>query len=232
MNRVLLCLILLALAFCANAADKAAPAARTIYLVRHGHYGPDPAADRRLGPGLSPLGIAQAHLLGARLVALPTRFDALYVSPLRRARDTAAAISADFPDVTFSVVDDLAECTPPARRADFMAGERPRDMTACGRQLDRLFARYFKPASGKERTELMVCHGNVIRSLIVRALGVDADAWSAMSIGHASISEIRIEADGRIRVVSVGDVGHIPPNLRTGAAGDPERNLTISATPR
>jgi serine/threonine-protein phosphatase PGAM5 len=233
MNRVLLCLIVLALSICAHAAEAPAPApaARTIYLLRHGHYGPDPAADRRLGPGLSPLGIAQAHLLGARLAALPTRFDALYVSPLRRARDTAAAISADFPQAVFSVVDDLAECTPPARRADFMAGERPADMAACSRQLDRFFARYFKPASGKEQTELMVCHGNVIRSLIVRALGVDADAWSAISIGHASISEIRIGADGRIRVVSVGDVGHIPPNLRTGAAGDPERNLTISATP-
>ncbi len=229
MNRFLLCVLLFAFAVFACAAETPAPkpAARTIYLVRHAHYKPDPAADKKLGPGISPLGVAQAHLVGARLAGLPIHFDALYVSPLQRARDTAAIIAEDLPGRTFTVVDDLAECTPPSRVASIMAVEGPRDLAACSAQIDRVFAKYFKPATGSERSELFVCHGNVIRSLIVRALGVDPNAWLGMSVGHASISKIRIGADGRISVISVGDVGHLPPNMLTGTIGDPERSLAI-----
>ena len=73
----LACLLLLAFAP-ANAAELQAPAARTIVLVRHGNYVDDADADPRLGPHLSPIGVAQAHLAGARLAGMPTpRFDAL-----------------------------------------------------------------------------------------------------------------------------------------------------------
>ena len=213
------------------AADSAAPAARTIVLVRHGNYVADPGADPRLGPGLSPIGVAQANLAGARLAGGPTRFDAMYVSPLQRARDTAAIIGASFPGDHFKVLDDLAECTPPTRRDDIMKEEKPEDLAACKTQLDRLFSAYFKPAVGSERTELFVCHGNVIRYLVTRALDVDTKAWLTFSIGHASITTIRIEANGRVRVIAVGDVGHIPPNLQTGSIGDRERSLAIPALP-
>jgi serine/threonine-protein phosphatase PGAM5 len=232
MKRLLpwLCLVLLIAPL--HAADVAAPAARTIVLVRHGYYLPDAKADPKLGPQLAPLGVAQAHLAGARLAGLPTRFDAMYVSPVQRARDTAALIGEDFPARRFEVVDDLAECTPPTRRAAIMAKEKPADLAACKAQFDRLFARYFKPASGHEQTDLMVCHGNVIRNMVVRAMGVDPQAWLEMSVGNASITRIRVEADGTFKVISVGDVGHIPPGLRTGACGDPERSLAIPSLPQ
>ena len=208
-----------------------APATRTIVLVRHGYYLPDAKADSKLGPHLAPIGVAQAHLAGARLAALPERFDAMYVSPVQRARDTAAVIAGDFPGRHFEVVDDLAECTPPTRRTEVTADEKPADLAACAKQFDRLFARYFKPAQGHAQTELMVCHGNVIRNMVVRALGVDSKAWLEMSVGNASITRILVEADGRFKVISVGDVGHIPPSLRTGATGDAERSLAIPALP-
>ena len=227
MNRLfpLLCGLLLMAPL--HAAEVATPAARTIVLVRHGYYLPDANADKTLGPHLAPIGVAQAKLAGARLAGLPTHFDALYVSPVQRARDTAAVIAEDFPGRHFEVVDDLAECTPPTRRTKVTADEKPADLAACKAQFDRLFARYFKPASGHERTDLMVCHGNVIRNMVVRALGVDPQAWLEMSVGNASITRIRVEADGKFKVISVGDVGHPPPNLRTGASGDPERSLAI-----
>ncbi|MGA8278218.1 MAG: histidine phosphatase family protein [Rhodanobacteraceae bacterium] len=231
MHRLLLGVFILALAGSAHGAESVAPAARTIILVRHGNYVDDPAADAHLGPGLSPLGVAQAHLVGARLAGLPTRFDALYTSPLQRARDTAAIIGGSFPGRHFTVLDDLAECTPPTRRADIMKQEKPRDLAACKAQLERLFAEYFKPASGAERTELFVCHGNVIRYLVTRALGVDTMAWLTMSIGHASITTIRVEADGSVRVIAVGDVGHIPPNMQTGSIDDSDHSLAIPALP-
>jgi serine/threonine-protein phosphatase PGAM5 len=214
-----------------HAAEPPSPAARTIVLVRHGNYVNDPAADPRLGPHLSPIGVAQAHLVGARLAGLPTRFGALYASPLQRARDTAAVIAGDFPGRHFEVVDDLAECTPPTRRMEVTSHEKPEDMAGCQAQLDRVFARFFHPAAGHEETDLLVCHGNVIRYLVTRALGVDTKAWLEMSPGHASITRIRIEADGRFKVIAVGDVGHLPPNLLTGATGDADRSLAVPMLP-
>ncbi|WP_426700254.1 histidine phosphatase family protein [Rhodanobacter sp. Col0626] len=229
--RLLLMLSCLLLTAPLCAAESSAPATRTIVLVRHGYYLPDPAADSRLGPHLAPIGVAQAQLVGARLAGLPTRFDTMLVSPVQRARDTAAIIAGDFPGRHFEVVDDLAECMPPTRRVEAMAKEKPADLAACKQQLDRLFARYFTPAAGHPQTELMVCHGNVIRNMVVRALGVDSKAWLEMSVGNASITRILVEADGRFKVISVGDVGHLPPNLRTGATGDAERSLEIPALP-
>jgi len=146
---------------------------------------------------------------------------------MQRARDTAAVIAGDLHNARFSVVDDLAECTPPTRDAALMAKEKPADLAACKAQFDRAFARLFLPAQDRERSDLLVCHGNVIRSMVVRALGVDADAWLAMSVGHASITKIRIQPDGSFKIISVGDVGHLPPNLLTGASGDPDRSLAI-----
>ncbi len=228
MKRLLAALLLLASAS-VQAADTAAPATRTIVLVRHGNYVADPKADERLGPGLSPLGVAQAHLAGARLGALPTRFDGLYVSPMQRARDTAATIGEDLPGQDFSVVDDLRECTPPTRRAKTMEKEKPADLAECQAQIDRVFAKYFVPAAGKAQSDLFVCHGNVIRYLVTRTLGVDSKAWLEMSVGHASITKIHIKADGSMQVIAAGDVGHIPPNMQSGTSADSERSLVVPA---
>lgn len=206
------------------------PALAEIVLVRHGHYDADPKADESLGPGLSPIGVAQARLAGARLRG-EAPFDTVLVSPMQRARDTAASIGLEMPDARFTVVEDLRECTPPTRRNEVTAEETPEALAACKAQLDRIFARYFKPAGGGERRRLLVCHGNVIRYLVTRALGVDTTAWLEMSVGHASITRIRVEADGRYKVIAVGDVGHLAPTLRTGASGDAARSLAIPALP-
>jgi serine/threonine-protein phosphatase PGAM5 len=209
-----------------RAADAPAAAARTIILVRHGAYVADPN-DASPGPGLSPLGIAQAKLVAARLAGMPGSFDALRTSPLTRAHETARIIAAELPGVTLEIVPDLAECTPSTRRKEAIAKEKPEDLAACAARLDALFARLFVPAQGKERREILVCHGNVIRSLITRALGVDPEAWLEMSVAHASLTQIRVEPDGRFRVISIGDAGHIPPNLQTGAIGMEEKKLEV-----
>ncbi len=204
---------------------------RTIVLVRHGNYAADPAIDEKIGPQLSPLGVAQAHLAGAALHGLPLHFDHLYSSPMQRARDTSAVIAGDFPGRHFEVVDDLAECTPPTRRTEVTQDEKPADLIACKDQLDRVFARFFRPATAGDQADMLVCHGNVIRYMVTRALGVETSAWLEMSVGHAGITTIRVEADGHFKVIAIGDVGHIPPNMRTGATGDPGRSLVIPLLP-
>lgn len=201
------------------------PAPRTIVVVRHGHYLPDPAVDEKIGPPLSVLGIAQARLVGARLAGLPGGFDRVLASPMTRAQQTAQVIADDLGTGALTTVEDLAECTPPTRRKEITAQMKPEDLKDCAEQFDRLFETHFKPAEGRPQQDLMVCHGNVTRYLVTRALGVDTEAWLEMSFGHVSMTTIRIEADGSMKLIAAGDVGHVPPNLRTGATGDPERSL-------
>jgi serine/threonine-protein phosphatase PGAM5 len=218
----LCCLLLSAPVFAADT-----PGVRTIILIRHGEYDADPSADPKLGPHISALGVAQAHLVGARLAAIPGGLQGLHVSPMQRARDTANTIAQALPaERHWEVIDDLAECTPPARRA---MEDSPADMAACQAQLDRVFDKWFKPGEAGDRTDVFVCHGNVIRYLVTRAMGVDTKAWLQMSIGHASITRLRVKADGSMQVISVGDVGHLPPNMQSGTSADPERDLAVPA---
>lgn len=204
-------------------------AARTLWLVRHGAYDESDPRDESVGKGLVPIGVAQAKLAGARLAGLPFAFDSILVSPLTRARETAAVISADLPGRSLETVPDLAECTPPTRRQDIMKEEKAEDLEACAAQFVRLERRLLQPAHGRERHDLVVAHGNVIRALVVAVLDVDPLSWLVMSIGHASVTVIRIEPGGEPRLIAVGDVGHLPPNLQTGRVGDPAPTLAVPA---
>jgi len=217
---------LAALPACGEDPPAPSPAARTIILVRHGNYVPD-EADSSPGPGLSPIGIAQAKLTAARLAGMPGKFDAIFSSPMTRANETARVIAAELRGVAFEVVPDLEECTPATRRKEVTKDDEPEELAACAAKLDALFRKMFVPAKGAERRELIVCHGNVTRYLVTKALGVDTEAWLEMSVGHASLTQIRVEADGRFKVISVGDIGHIPPNLQTGATGMTEKLLAV-----
>jgi serine/threonine-protein phosphatase PGAM5 len=215
-----------ALAEPAAAIASGTPSPHTFYLVRHGNYDSSVQPADGLGSGLTAIGVAQARLAGARLAALPHRWDALLASPLRRAQETARVVGSDL-GATLETVAELAECTPKTRRAEVTAKEKPADMAACAAKLDGLFAARFQPSPAGERREIVVCHGNVIRYLVTKALGVDSEAWLEMSVGHASLTVIRVEADGRFKVISIGDVGYLPFNLLTGATGDPPRDLAV-----
>ncbi len=222
MRAVLAATVLCLLSTTGFAAD---PAVRTITLVRHGHYEADPQADPKLGPGLSALGVAQARMAAARLVAENPGYDEIFASPLTRAQDTAKLVVEAFPGAQMIDVPELAECTPPTRQKAVTKDMPQADLDACKAGLDKLFAERFVAADGAESRQLMVAHGNVIRYLVTKALGVDSERWLEMSVGHVSLTRVRIEADGSIKLLGVGDIGHVPTNLRTGAAGDPERNL-------
>jgi serine/threonine-protein phosphatase PGAM5 len=209
----LLALVMLESAQAATAASAQAPAARTLYLVRHGAYDTDSTQRTPDGPGLVSLGIAQSRLTAARLHALPQIPKVIVASTMRRARETAAVIHETLPEVQLGLADALRECTPPA-----IGNTRiPADTTlACQQQLDAAFANFFVPAVGVPETDVLVCHGNVIRYFVMKALGVDATHWLQMTVGNASVTVIRVDPNGILQVLSVGDVGHLPPNLQSG----------------
>jgi serine/threonine-protein phosphatase PGAM5 len=195
------------------------PAVRTLYLVRHGAYLPDRTADPNLGPGISTLGIAQARLTGARFRAMPVTFESVTSSALTRAKETAAIIHEQIGDTKTSASPLLNECTPPVA---FALNESESALKACKQRLDSAFAHYFKPGRAGNSHEILVAHGNVIRYLVTKALGVDTRMWTGMSVAHASVTIIQVHANGAVGIIAVGDIGHIPANMQSwGDDADP-----------
>lgn len=192
----------------------------TIYLVRHGAYEMGAKADPEIGPGLTPLGMAQARLVAGRLRGLPFRFDSMTSSTMARARETASIIHETLAEVPFDSSALISECTPPAFRT--LDGEKAENLTKCADRIDAAFGALFTPTPEADRNDLLVCHGNVIRYFVTKALRVDTRAWLGMTVAQASVTVIRVRADGSMSVLAVGDVGHIPPNLQSwGTKDDP-----------
>lgn len=207
-------------------AAEESPAARTLYWIRHGAYDWDNDEDPDVGKALVPLGVAQARLVAARLRADGIEPDRLVASTMTRARQTAAEISRSFPDVAVEILPAIRECIPPTRRADVMAAVDPDDARQCAEQIDRAFESLFVPAVGRPAHDVLVAHGNVIRRLVTLALGVDPEAWLGMSIANCSLTVVRVAPEGAIQLLAFGDVGHLPPELRTGWT-DGEKKLEV-----
>jgi len=200
---------------------------RTIYLIRHGDYDHDDESDPEIGKALIPLGVAQARILGARLRGIPVEFSSLHSSTMTRARETALVIGEEFPGLELQISPLIKECTPPTRREDIMAEETEADLATCQAQLEEAYPVFFTPSPDADRHDLIVCHGNVIRYFVTKVLEVDTTAWLGMSIGNCSLTVIKIKPDGSMKLLSFGDVGHLPPNLSTRTAPEAPANLDV-----
>jgi serine/threonine-protein phosphatase PGAM5 len=138
----------------------------------------------------------------------------LISSTMTRAEQTAAIIHAELPSVPEQATDLLRECTPPMPASVKVNPQEQVDSLHCKDQLDEAFARYFNPASNNE-TDVLVCHGNVIRYFVTKAPGVDTRSGSECRWVTSALRKFRL-ADGAMRVIAVGELGHLPPNLQSG----------------
>lgn len=224
-NSISLMVILILIAGIAASGAKAEQGPRTLYLIRHGFYDYHDKRDPEVGKGLLPLGIAQARLIGNRLRSLPVDISAIYSSTFTRAHETALVIGREFDGLEVIESGLLSECTPPTWRKDIIADCDSAELAACREQLEAAFEKFFVPSSAGPRHEVLVCHGNVIRYFVTRVLGVDSLSWLGMSIGNCSLTVVRVNSDGTMKLLLFGDVGHIPPNLQTGL--DKEERILV-----
>jgi len=215
---VIVCFFLVSSSCSASEETQKTDGVRTVYLIRHGDYDHDDERDPDLGKALVPLGVAQARIIGARLRGLPVEMSSLHSSTMTRARQTALVIGEEFPGLELQTSRLIRECTPPTWREDVMADETEADLQACTEQLEEAFPLYFAPSPDADRHDIVVCHGNVIRYFVTKVLKVDAMAWLGMSIGNCSLTVVTVDADGSMKLLSYGDVGHLPPNLTTRTA--------------
>jgi probable phosphoglycerate mutase len=196
----------------------------TLLLVRHAMCDPvgRAIAGRAPGVSLNAEGRAQAERLAERLAR--RALDAIYASPLERARETADAIAAphalavcvdaglneiDFGDWTGRT---LAELEPVAawrafnsrrRSARIPGGESMRDaQLRAVAAVERLCERH--PSA----TVLAVSHGDIIKGIVAHYLGMSLDHLARLEIAPASVSVLAREGS-RATVLALNTTGDL-----------------------
>lgn len=207
---IVLALLLPAAALAADAPAPRPAGVHYVYLIRHGMYDYDSTVtDDALGNGLNALGHEQARLIGARLAALPVQPHRLVSSTYLRAVQTAddmGAIMKRTPERDSL----LHECTPTSDRPDYMKNHTADEIAACDANLNAAWAKYLVPTPDADTHDVLVCHGNVIRWMVSKALLNDTAHWTHMDIGNGSLTVLAVRPDGVTRLVMYSDVGHIP----------------------
>ncbi len=218
---------------------------RTIILVRHGQY--DQSKNGTPEERLTKLGRQQARSAGRYLRKL--EIDSLYVSDMRRARETARLICESLDGIEPIVNRSLRECVPalPAEilspnsdaadlldfvlRARRSRKFRQKEQKALEEQpwveagavergavqLERAWNHFFRPASGQDRLEVLVTHGNLIRGLLTKVLGIPPEFWlNRMLPFHCGLTTIRVRKRGLCFLQSYNELQHLPAAQRTG----------------
>lgn len=188
-----------------------------ITMVRHGQY------DNVFGDDgeLNATGKFQALLASDALSGQP--FDAVFVSPILRAPQTAEIIINALDWVNPVNDPRIEECVPtiPRRFAEWFAKNRPglaeRQTELCRDRLQAFFDDVFLPVSDADpdRNTLIIAHGNVIRYLLCLAMEAGPEAWSNMLVYHCSFSRVMIEPNGFPVVISINDQSHLAPEFRS-----------------
>lgn len=193
---------------------------RYIVLIRHGHYHSDGADDSQRT--LTPLGHRQAELLAQRLAQYHWTPTQISCSTLVRARQTTDHISScsKFINVDNYVIDSKLregqpfQPIPPARCGLYHKNQVQRDGSRIDAAFDSIFYR-----AGPEQThntyDIVVCHSNVIRYFVCRALQIPKEAWIRIAIPHCSITMLAIGPTGYVSLKCLGDSGFLPVDMVT-----------------
>ncbi|WP_405500991.1 bifunctional RNase H/acid phosphatase [Streptomyces anulatus] len=211
-----------------SAPDLGAPA--TLVLLRHGETALTPekrfSGSGGTDPELSATGRGQAERAAEHFAALGT-VQEIVSSPLRRCRETAAAVAGrlgldvrideglretdfgaweglTFGEVRERYADDLTAWLASPDTAPTGGGEsfaEVAERVAAAR--DRIVARY------AGRTVLLVTHVTPIKTLVRLALGAPPEALFRMELSAASISTVAHYGDGNASVRLLNDTSHL-----------------------
>ena len=208
----------------------APPQSTLILMVRHGQTPTTGKVlpGRAAGLHLAEAGVQQAHAVAERIAELP-RVDAIYASPLERARETAAPIGkalqqrvkvnkglleCDFGDWTGEQLSTLmkkpewstVQRAPSSFR--FPNGESFTEMqTRMVTTLDNI--RQEHPGG----VVVCVSHADPIKAAVAHAMGTHLDLFQRIVIGTCSVSAVAYSGHGPI-VLTVNSTGGSLADLR------------------
>ncbi|XP_043571369.1 serine/threonine-protein phosphatase PGAM5, mitochondrial isoform X1 [Chiloscyllium plagiosum] len=189
-------------------------ATRHIFLIRHSQYNLSASTDKERS--LTSLGREQAELTGQRLASLGLNYDILIHSSMTRAKETATIISKYLPGLEMMSCDLLREGAP-IEPVPPVSHWKPEAMQyhEDGARIEAAFRRYIHRADLKQENdsyEIIVCHANVIRYFVCRALQFPPEGWLRMCLNNGSITWLTIRPNGRVALRTLGDTGFMPPD--------------------
>jgi serine/threonine-protein phosphatase PGAM5 len=79
--------------------------------------------------------------------------------------------------------------------------------------VEAAFQQYFHRADSHKHlnhSSVFICHGNVIRYFVMRALQLPENAWLRTGIYNASITILEIQPNGKVSLLCMSDAGHMP----------------------
>jgi probable phosphomutase (TIGR03848 family) len=214
----------------ASKTAKQPPSSTLILMVRHGQTPTTGTSLPGRAPGLhlAETGQQQAEAVAARIAELD-RVDAIYASPLERARETAAPIGkarglkvgiekglleCDFGDWTGSLLKDLMKLPQWQTVQKFPSGFRfPNGESFTDMQsrmvntLDRL--RAVHPGG----VVVVVSHADPIKAAVAQAMGTHLDLFQRIVISTCSISAVVYGTTGPV-VLTVNSTGGSLKELR------------------
>ncbi|XP_063296775.1 serine/threonine-protein phosphatase PGAM5, mitochondrial-like [Pelobates fuscus] len=167
-------------------------------------------------------GREQASLTGQRLALLASEgsnFSCIIYPSLTRSTETADIISQNLPDIKMCSSSLLHE-GPPIRPVPAESKWIP-DLSYFkdGPRIEAAFRKYIlraDPEQTKDSYEIIVCHDNVIRYFVCRALQLPLEAWLRLPLYHGSITKLLIKPDD-VSLKMLGEAGFMPPGKLTGA---------------
>ncbi|KAL1467007.1 hypothetical protein MTO96_005873 [Rhipicephalus appendiculatus] len=191
-------------------------ATRYLYLIRHGDFNLYEHSDS--ARTLTALGRRQANLTGSRLQQLGIPFCQLTHSTMTRAAETAEIIHQHLPHLPLYQCELIREGEPIPPEPQYGIWKPQSKFLTDGARIEAGFRKFFHralPHQKQDSHEIIVCHANVIRYCICRALQIHPEAWSRMSLGNCSISVVKIAPTGRVTLRALGDQGHLPVEFIT-----------------
>ncbi|XP_071502022.1 serine/threonine-protein phosphatase PGAM5, mitochondrial-like [Diadema antillarum] len=197
-----------------------ATATRHLILIRHGQYNLQGATDEaRI---LTALGREQAELTGKRLKELGHPYTVLVSSTMARAKETADLIQAQLPPEIPRMECDLLREGAPIPPEPPVGHWKPevRQFFEDGARIEAAFRKYFHradPEQVKDSYEIIVCHANVIRYFVCRAMQFPPEAWLRISLNHGSLTWLSLRPSGRVSLKFLGDVGFMPADKVTSS---------------
>lgn len=194
--------------------NKTAKATRHIILIRHGQYNVEAKTDA--DGTLTNLGRQQAEATGKRLKELGFPYTLLVHSTMTRAQETAKIIEKSLKNIKVRCDPILNEGSPIQPEPPSSNWKPEVNYYRDGPRIEAAFRKYFHRADFSQKNDsytILVCHANVIRYFVCRALQFPPKSWLRLSLNHASITWVTIYPDGIVKLWMFGESGHMKPQL-------------------